>query len=46
MFTIKNNEEVYSAPECMVISVKVQGVVCASPGNPDLDGDEEMGDIG
>ena len=36
MLTIKSNEEVYSAPECMVISVKVQGVLCSSPeyGNP------------
>ena len=30
MLTIKNNEEMYSAPECMVISVKVQGVLCLS----------------
>ena len=30
MLTIKNNEEVYSAPECMVISVKVQGMLCQS----------------
>ena len=45
MLTIKNNEEVYSAPECMVISVKVQGVVCASLGSADTDGDQEMGDI-
>ena len=30
MLTIKNNEEVYSAPECMVISVKVQGMLCTS----------------
>ena len=45
MLTIKNNEEVYSAPECMVISVKVQGVVCASLGSADTDGDEEMEDI-
>ena len=34
MLTIKNNEEVYSAPECTVISVKVQGVLCTSPGDP------------
>ena len=45
MLTIKNNEEVYSAPECMVISVKVQGIVCASLGSADTDGDQEMGDI-
>ena len=32
MLTIKNNEEVYSAPECTIISVKVHGVLCASPG--------------
>ncbi len=31
MFTIKNNDEVYSAPECIVISVKVQGMLCQSP---------------
>ena len=30
MLTIKNNEDVYSAPECMVISVKVQGMLCQS----------------
>ena len=46
MFTIKNNDDVYSAPECTVISIKVQGVVCASLGSADTDGDEEMGDIG
>lgn len=31
MLTIKNNEEVYSAPECTCISINVQGVVCTSP---------------
>ena len=48
MFTIKSNEEVYSAPECTVISVKVQGVLCSSPeygptggvSNPESYGDD------
>ncbi len=41
MLTIKNNEEVYSAPECMVISVKVQGIICGS-----LDGTQTPNDEG
>lgn len=48
MLTIKNNEEVYSAPECMVISVKVQGVLCSSPGgagDSDPYGDNDNVDI-
>ena len=35
MLTIKNNEEVYSAPECTLISVKVQGMLCTSGGYSD-----------
>lgn len=27
MFTIKSNEEVYSAPECTVISVRVEHAI-------------------
>ena len=34
MLTIKNNEEVYTTPVCTMISVKVQGVLCVSPGDP------------
>lgn len=43
MLTIKNNEEVYSAPECMVISVKVQGMLCTS-GDYSLGGGGSYGD--
>ena len=46
MFTIKNNDEVYTAPVCTIVSMRVQGVLCVSPGNPDLEGEEQMGDIG
>lgn len=46
MLTIKNNEEVYSAPECNFVTMNVQTIVCTSPGNPDLDGDQDLGDIG
>lgn len=35
MLTIKNNEEVYSAPECTVISVLVRSILCASDGYSD-----------
>ena len=42
MLTIKNNEEVYSAPECMVISVKVQGMLCTSPTPGSAGGDDEV----
>lgn len=45
MFTIKNNDEVYSAPECTYVTMNVQAVVCASLGSADTDGDEDMGDI-
>lgn len=45
MLTIKNNEEVYSAPECMVISVKVQGVLCLSGEENGIDDAEER-DLG
>lgn len=41
MLTIKNNEEVYSAPECMVISVKVQGVLCLSGEENGIENAEE-----
>lgn len=49
MLTIKNNEEVYSAPECMVISVKVQGMLCQSgPGsaNNGFDSNHDLGGLG
>ena len=46
MLTIKNNEEVYSAPECMVISVKVQGMLCTSPTPGSAGGDDEYNDMG
>ena len=45
MLTIKNNEEVYSAPECMVISVKVQGVLCLSGEENSIEDAEER-DLG
>ncbi len=46
MLTIKNNEEVYSAPECMVISVKVQGMLCQSPVPGGAGGDDTIVDGG
>ena len=46
MFTIKNNDEVYSAPECIVISVKVQGMLCQSPTRGAAGEDEEYNDLG
>ena len=41
MFTIKNNDDVYSAPECTVISLNVQGMICGS-----LDGTQTPEDDG
>ena len=49
MLTIKNNEEVYSAPECTLISVKVQGMLCTSgPGSASngFDSDHDLGCLG
>ena len=42
MFTIKNNEDVYSAPECTVVSFNVQRVVCTSPTPGAPGGDDEI----
>jgi len=41
MFTIQTNEEVYTAPVCTIVSVKVQGVLCGS-----LDGTDTPVDDG
>ena len=46
MLTIKNNEEVYSAPECTVISIKVQGMLCQSPVPGGAGEDEQYNDLG
>lgn len=46
MLTIKNNEEVYSAPECMVISVKVQGMLCTSGPGSASNGFNSNNDLG
>lgn len=45
MFTIKNNDDVYSAPECTVISIKTQGVLCLSGEENGIDDAEER-DLG
>ena len=45
MFTIKNNDDVYSAPECTVISIKAQGVLCLSGDQNSIDDAEER-DLG
>ena len=37
MFTTKSNEEVYTAPVCTIVSMKVQGVLCLSGEENDID---------
>ena len=45
MFTIKNNDEVYSAPECTIVSMRVQGVLCLSGDQNEIEDAEER-DLG
>ena len=35
----------YEVPDVELIELRLEQTIAASPGSPDVDGDEEMGDI-